>query len=263
MTAEVARLDLRSRRKSVVGYAIGLAVYTLVIVALYPAFKDSTGLDSLVTDSPTVAAVFGISGSITSPDGWTNANLYANFLPLIVLLLTIGYGGAAIAGEEEAGRLDLVVALPLSRRRVLLEKVTVMVLQAATVCVVTFACMLAGRAFELDLDPWYLATTTFAVLLLGIIFGCLALAIGASLGERGPALGIAAALASAAYLLSSLGPVVSWLDDWRVLSPFYWAVGDEQLTSGLSWEALVVLLGLTVVAVAGAIVAFDRHDLRG
>ncbi len=184
MEAEVARLDLRCRRKSLIGYATGLGLYTLVIVALYPAFRDSTSLDKIAKESPGVAALFGISGSITSPDGWTNANLYANFLPLIVLLLTIGYGASAVAGEEEARRLDLIVSLPLSRRRILAEKTAVMVLQATAVCAVTYVCMLAGRAFDLHLDAWNLATATFGVLLLAISFGCVALAIGAARGTR-------------------------------------------------------------------------------
>jgi beta-exotoxin I transport system permease protein len=263
MESEVARVDLRSRRKSLVGYAVGLGLYTLVIVALYPAFKDSTSLDKILKESPSIAALFGISGSITSPDGWTNANLYANFLPLIVLLLTIGYGASAVAGEEEAGRLDLIVSLPLSRRRIIAEKSAVMLLQAGSVCVVTYGCMLVGRAFDLRLDAWNLATTTLGVLLLGVSFGCVALAIGAARGERGPALGITTALASAAYLISSLGPVVSWLDNWRVLSPFYWAIGNNQLNRGLGWDGLLVLGGITTAAITAAVISFERHDLRG
>jgi beta-exotoxin I transport system permease protein len=263
MESEVARVDLRSRRKSLVGYAVGLGLYTLVIVALYPAFKGSTSLDKIVKESPSVAALFGISGSITSPDGWTNANLYANFLPLIVLLLTIGYGASAIGGEEEAGRLDLVVSLPLSRRRIIAEKTAVMLLQAGLVCVVTYGCMLVGRAFDLRLDPGNLATTTLGVLFLGVGFGCIALAVGAARGERGPALGITTALASAAYLVSSLGPVVSWLDNWRALSPFYWAIGNDQLDHGLGWDGLFVLVGITTAAVTVAVISFQRHDLRG
>ncbi len=184
MESEVARVDLRSRRKSLVGYAVGLGLYTLVIVALYPAFKDSSSLDKILKESPSIAALFGISGSITSPDGWTNANLYANFLPLIVLLLTIGYGASAIAGEEEAGRLDLIVSLPLGRRRIVAEKSAVMLVQAGVVCVVTYGCMLVGRAFDLRLDAWNLATTTLGVLLLGVSFGCVALAIGAARRTR-------------------------------------------------------------------------------
>ena len=55
-------LDLHNRRRSTIGYAVGMALYMLVIVALYPAFKHSTGLDKLITDNPTVAAMFGVTG---------------------------------------------------------------------------------------------------------------------------------------------------------------------------------------------------------
>jgi beta-exotoxin I transport system permease protein len=90
MRTEIARLDLQNRRRSTIGYAVGMALYMLAIVALYPAFKHSTGLDKLVTDNPTVAAMFGVSGSLSSPAGWVDANAYTNLLPLMMLLLTIG-----------------------------------------------------------------------------------------------------------------------------------------------------------------------------
>ena len=261
MAGEVVRLDLRMRRRSLVGYSLGLALYTFVVVAIYPAFKDDVALDQTITQSEGLAALFGISGSITSPSGWMNANLYANFLPLVLLLLTIGYGAAAIAGEEEAGRLDLVAVLPISRARLLLEKAACLALLSLVVTVVTFLVVVLGRAFELSLPIWQLATATFGAYLLSLVFGFLALAIGAGTGQRGLAIGVPAAVAAAAYLLSSLAPVVSALEPWRVLSPFYWAVGDDQLSAGLGWGGLAVLAGCCAAALVAAVVTAERHDL--
>ncbi len=45
-----------------------------------------------------------------------SANIYANFLPLIILLLTIGYGAWCLAGQEHDGRLELVLSLPVHPR---------------------------------------------------------------------------------------------------------------------------------------------------
>ena len=109
MLTNVTRLDLRLRRRSAIGYAAGMAVYTLVVVALYPAFKNETSLNRL--SGSTAAALFGVTGPLTSPAGWLNANIYANFFPLIMLLLTIGYGAAALAGQDEDGTLALITAL--------------------------------------------------------------------------------------------------------------------------------------------------------
>ena len=63
-----------------------MALYALVVVALYPAFKNSTSLDTLVKNDATAAALFGITGKISSSGGWLNANIYANFFPLVMLL---------------------------------------------------------------------------------------------------------------------------------------------------------------------------------
>jgi beta-exotoxin I transport system permease protein len=105
MLADITRLELRLRRRSAIGYAPGMALYTLVVVALYPAFKNSASLNSL--SGSTAAALFGVTGPLTSPGGWLNGNIYGNFFPLIMLLLTIGYGAACLAGQDEDGTLAL------------------------------------------------------------------------------------------------------------------------------------------------------------
>ena len=149
-------------------------LYVVVIVALYPSFKNSSELDNLTKDSPGVAALFGISGSLTSPVGWMNANVWVNFFPLIILLMTIGYGASAIAGQEKDGHLELVLSLPFSRRRVVAQKIGALTLQALILCFFTFLAVLTGRWFELDFGIWELTTATVGVLLLGIDVGLLA-----------------------------------------------------------------------------------------
>ena len=91
MNLTIARLDLRLRRRAMIGYAIGLAAYAFAIVALYPSFKNDAALDRLTESNSTMMAAFGVSGSLTSPVGWLNANLFNNFLPRIVIILTVDY----------------------------------------------------------------------------------------------------------------------------------------------------------------------------
>ena len=86
MHADVTRLDLRLRRRSLLGYTAGMALYALIIVALYPQFKDSVSLNQITKNGSAVAALFGATGSLTSPAGWLDTNIYVNFLPLIMLL---------------------------------------------------------------------------------------------------------------------------------------------------------------------------------
>lgn len=262
MTTEIARYDLYNRRRSTLWYAVGMALYMLVIVALYPSFKHSTELNKLTQGNSPLAALFGATGTLTSPAGWMNVNAYANFLPLIMLLLTIGYGASAIAGQNEDGTLGLLVVLPLRRQRILAGKTATMVVQALILDLVVAACVYVGRAFQVTLDPGHVATVTLAVLLLGIDMGLIALALGAATGSRGTAIGISSALAALCYLINSLAPVVNWIHPLRYASLFYWAVGNQQLTNGAGPGSLAVLLGVAIAAAISANLTFQRLDIR-
>ena len=239
-----------------------MALYAFVIVALYPAFKNETSLDRFAKDSATIAALFGVSGSLTSPSGWLNANLYSNFVPLIMLLVTIGYGASCLAGQHEDGTLGMVATLALSRRRIAVEKLAAMALQALPVAVITALCSAAGRWFDLSTDLTNLGGITLGVVLLGVDFGALAMLIGAVSGSRGSALGITSGVAALAYLLNSLAPVISWLHRARFASPFYYAVGNSQLVNGLSVGDGLALAGVALVLGAAAVVAFERLDIN-
>jgi ABC-2 type transport system permease protein len=262
MRTEIARLDLQNRRRSTLAYTVGMALYMLVIVALYPAFKHSTGLDKLATGNPTLAAVFGVSGSLTSPAGWVDANAYTNLLPLILLMGTIGYGASAIAGQDEDGTLGLLVVLALPRRSILAQKIATMLAQALVLTVSVTACIYIGRAFEVKLDPVNVATASLALPALGVDFGLIALALGAGTRSRASAIGITTALAAASYLLSSLAPVVHWLRALRFASLFYWTDGNHQLSQGASLASLAVLTSVAIAAAIAANAAFRRFDVR-
>jgi ABC-2 type transport system permease protein len=262
VTAEIARYDLYNRRRSTLWYAVGMALYMLLIVVLYPSFKHSTELNKLTRGNSPLAALFGATGTLTSPAGWINVNAYANFLPLVMLLLTIGYGAGAIAGQHEDGTLGLLVVLPLERGRILAGKVMTMIVQALILALTVAACVYVGRAFQVELDVAHVATATLAVLLLGVDLGLIALAVGAATGSRSTAIGIAGALAALWYLISSLAPVVHWIHPLRYASLFYWAVGNQQLTNGAGPGALAVLIAVGIVAAISANRAFGRLDVR-
>jgi beta-exotoxin I transport system permease protein len=262
MRADVLRLDVSARRRSLAAYSAGMALYTLVIVALYPAFKSSTSLDDLLKSDSTVAALFGVTGSLTSPGGWLNGNIYANFFPLVMLLLTIGYGAAAIAGQDEDGTLCLVAALPVRRVTIVLEKVQAMALQAAVLSAVVAAFVVVGRSFDLTVTVGNVIATSASALLMGCAFGIVTMAVGAYTGARGTAIGVGAALASLAYLISSLAPVVSWVRPARYASLFYWSIGHDQITNGVGLWDWTVLVGVVLVALGAAVVAFRRLDIH-
>lgn len=261
MTAELTRLDLRLRRRVLIGTAVGAAAYLFLVVAAYPSFKHDSAVDAMVAANPTAAAAFGITGSITTPEGWLSANMYANLGPLLGLLLTIGYGSAAIAGQDGDGFLGLLTTLPVPRHRLVAAKALALLVGAVVVPLVSYAVCLLGPRFGLQPSWGPLLGVSVALTLLVFDLGAVALLVGAMTGSRGAALGVAGATAAASYLVSALSPVVPVVHALRWLSPFFWAVGDGQLRDGVTAEELAALTGLGAVLVLGTVLAFRRLDV--
>jgi ABC-2 type transport system permease protein len=261
MKVHITRLDLRLRRRLIIGYAVGVAAYAMIVIGLYPMFKDQSSLNALTEDSPATTAVLG-DVTITTPSGWVNANLYAYFAPLIQLLVTIGYGASCIAGQDEDRTLGLVASLPLTRRAIAIEKVAALLVQALVVPIVVALCALGGRGFELTIAPGPLLGITAGVILLGLVFGTLAFLIGAVTGSRGLALGVSSAAAALTYLLSSLAPLIDWLEPARYISPFFYAVDNDQIVHGLPFTYAGILGAATLILATTAVVAFNRLDLH-
>ena len=236
-----------------------MTLYALVVVVLYPSFRHQTSLNNL--SGSTAAALFGITGKLTSPGGWLNANIYGNFFPLIMLLLTIGYGGAALAGQDEDGTLGLVAALPIRRRGILLQKAWAMALQAILLAAAVAVCVIIGRAFQLSISPAHTIAVSAALALMGLDFGLITMAVGAVTGRRGTALGVGAGLAAASYLLSSLASTISGIRPARYLSLLYWSAGSDQISRGVSAADFAALLAVGLAALATAVAAFGRADL--
>lgn len=262
MHAHIAQLDIRLRRRGLIGYPVGMAAYVLIVVAVYPAFKDSTSLNKLTEGNSALAALFGVTGSLTSSGGWLNANIYENFFPLLMLLVTIGYGASCLAGQDEDGTLSLIATLPVRRSVIVVQKIAAMVTQAVVLALTVAVCVLAGQSFELTINVGRVFAVSAAVTLMAVAFGLVAMAVGALTGSRGTGIAVGSATATASYLISSLAPVANWIRPARFASLFYWSVGNDQITNGLSLTDGFILAIVVIMLSYAVIAVFHRADLR-
>jgi ABC-2 type transport system permease protein len=263
---DVAGRMVRDARRSLAWWAIGVAALVWVNVIFYPSVRDSPEIEGFVEDSPELMrALLGGRESldILSPAGYLDGQVFALLVPLLLLIFAIGHGAGAIAGEEERGTLELLLANPVGRRRLVGEKLLGLVGLVAVFSAVTWlSSWTSGLAVDLGVSAARMLAATVAAGLLGLLFGALALAAGAATGRRGPAIGVPAALAVGAYLLMALAPLADWLEPWRVLSPFYYYASFDRLVQGMDWGASAILTLVTLVFAAAATVAFDRRDLK-
>lgn len=258
---------LRDRRRSMIWWVLGTFGYLVAITATYTFFIDQReAYESLLADYPdALLAVFGVeSGAqLLTPDGYLTSQAFGWLVPLLALALGVGIGASAVAGEEEAGTLDLLLAMPVTRASVVLQKLGAMVVLVLVLGVAVFGGTAVGAmAIELDLSMGHLAAASFSGVLLGLVFGTLALAIGAATGRRGTCLGVSSGAALVAFLIHTLAPMVDWLESFHPLTPFYYNAESQPLVNGLHWGHAGVLIGLSGLFVLIALIAFRRRDIR-
>ena len=263
MLRSVFAKTLWERRWGIVGWVLGGLALTGFLVALYPVVRDSTGLTELVEQLPEeMLSLMGIDPAfLTTGFGYLQAQMYTLMAPLLILILAIGFGASATAGEEEHGTADLLLTTPTSRRRVVLDKTSAM-LVITTIVVLSFVgVLLVGNVtVDLKLSIWGIFGINLGLILLGMFFGTLAAAIGAWSGRSNLAVAVAGTIAAVAFFIDGMAPLVSWLRGAQRFMPFYWYQVDSPLRNGpTSW--LLLLVAGSLVFTAAAVGLFRRKDI--
>ncbi len=265
MLGSVLLKSLVDLRRSFVWWTLGLAGYVAMIVAVYPTIRDNEELDQLMEQYPeALKAFFAFGGQLdfTSAAGYLGGELFSFMIPLLFLVAAVGNGAGSIAGEEERGTLDLLLAAPVGRRRVALEKLVAMCVELVALGVILWVALWIGaRVIGMELSAAHLGAATADAVLLALAYGAIAFMLGAATGRKAPAIGVAIAAAVAAYLVNSLAALVSFLEPLQKASPFYHYAASDPLRQGLDpWHALF-LVGVGLVAAALGIVLFERRDV--
>lgn len=261
----LATLGIRVRRRSTVGFCIGMVALVAWLLAMYPSIRDNEAIKEAVAKYPKELLAFfgGTSGlDMTSPTGYLRVELLSFMAPVLLLILGVGAGASGIAGEEEHGTLELLLAQPVHRWRVLVDKALVVLHGVGMASVVFFLALWLGAPLVgMDVAVSRLAAATVAQATLAAVYGLIALAIGAATGRRALAIAVATALAVAAYLVSSLSELIEWLRPLRPVSPFHQTVGLDPIATGFHPMATLAMLGIGAAAVVLGAVVFERRDV--
>ena len=265
MLGSVLAKSLRDIRRSFAWWSLGLICVVAMMIAIYPSVRGNESMTKLVNDLPKALKSFTSFGGDfdwASPTGYLGRELFSFMVPLLLLVAAIGGGASSIAGEEERGTLDLLLAHPVSRLRVALEKLAAMVIEVAGLGLVfLIALWIGARAVTMHVAAVNLASATLNAVLLAVAFGAVAFMLGATFGRRAVATGVTSAAAVGAYLVNALAPLVDALTGIQKASPFYQYAAGDPLRHGFQPVHALLLLALAVAASLIALVGFSRRDL--
>ena len=230
--------------------------YTAIPKEVFSAIKD------LPEAMMNMLTMFG-GGDITTAEGWYQIETFGMMAPLAVMVVAVAIGAGALAGEESRRTMGLLLANPVKRSKVVLEKSWTMVLYAFAVGAVTFAGVALGSVLGgLGMNTWYIAATCLLQSLVGLVFGALALALSAGTGRKNVAISGAIGAGLGFFLLNGLAFLNDTMANLAAWSPFYYYLGNDPLNNGMDWGNAAVLAAICVVLIAVSIVLFQRRDIR-
>lgn len=262
MLRSVFGKTLWDQRRGILIWSIGLAAVGVGYAAFYPTLNSPEMAEFMEAYPREIMDAMGIT-DLTSPEGYLGGTTYGLLGPVLMIIFAAGLGSRAIAGEEESGRLDALLAHPVTRWRVVVERAAAMLVALTVAGLVLLLGMLAiaGPAEFAEIGFGNLAAATGQLVLLGLFFGSLALAVGAVTGSRALAFGVVAIVGVVSYFANTLGPSVDAVAWSRDVSPFHYYSGGEPLRNGLQVIDSLILVAASAVLIGIAVLGFERRDV--
>jgi ABC-2 type transport system permease protein len=248
------------RRNAIIGWGLGLCFFPIVYIGIYPSVaEEMSGLADLE-----IYQAMGVNlGTFAD---WIGS-IVVVFLPLVAAIYAIINGTGTLAGEEEDGRLEMVVTLPLPRWQIVTAKAVALIVSTfliyAIVAVVTFLVFLAIQGqIETELVGMDLVWAVLAGWPIVFAMGMIGMFLAAFCARRRFATMIAVAYLIVSYFGSNLANSTAVLEPFEPLFLFtYLDSTGPAVVAGQQPGDVLVLLSVGLVAFALALVFFQRRNL--
>ena len=247
---------------TITGYVMFL---TAILIGVLYKFMPMDTMTSLIENFPEAEvflAAFG-GGGFDSPEGFFKLEIFSLMAPAVLILVGIVVGTKALSGEESRNTMGLLLANPVRRSRIVLEKTLAMIVCCVVAGIVTFLGTAAGSLLgRLNMDMDNIAAICLLCTLLGMVFGTFSLFLSALTGQGKMASFGSTGIALVAYLTYSFLPLSENLAGYVKWSPWYYFLGNDPLVKGIDWWHAVVLAVTALVLVIFSVYFFQRRDLR-
>ena len=255
--------ELRFRRNGIIGWGVGVALLPLIYIGLYPQMEDQMEAFEEILELPLYQA-FGMS--LTDLESYI-ASTVILLVPILITIYAIINATGTLAVEEDDGKLELIVTLPIPRWQIVATKATavgialfLILLIVASLAAVTFA------AIESQITTAISAGTIFW----GLIYAwpiVMAMAmIALFFGAFTPSRRVAALFSTAVFLISYFGSnIAGMLESLEPIQPFflfyYYDATSNLLINGAEVSDIVILLVAALIAFLLAVLFFQWRNI--
>lgn len=256
--------EMRSRRTAILGWGLGIALFGILIIMIFPDFEPQ--LAGFNLDEIELYQIMGDFGDFASFKGFVSVEMFT-FIPILLGIYAIINGTGTLAGEEDNGTLEPLMALPIPRWQLVATKALALGLALLVILLIISAGeVIAFSALPPDtnvgeVEALDLVVATLAIWPLIMVFATLSLFLGAFMPTRRLAATVATIVLIATYLANNLVHQVNILETIQPLFPFKYYSGQSVLESGVATGDLLFLLGAMAFFFVLALVSFQRRNV--
>jgi ABC-2 type transport system permease protein len=257
--------SFRDRRISLAIYCLGVAAYSLMIIAIWPSMQGNLEtLEQLWENYPEgLKAAFGADVVITSFDGFLTLEYFSLMWIIIVAPFAISVSTAAFSGEIEKGTMELLLSQPISRRLIAFSRMAFLELGLLLIVFATMIPVVIGTPL-VDEDIKFAGILSLGLLgfILFLCIGSIGLLFSCLMSDRGRAIFLVVGVLIFSYALDILAQFSDTVEKVHFLSLFdYYDPFRYIHNADVAWGDLAVLGGIMIVADVLATVIFRRRDI--
>jgi len=253
---------LRRLRGQIIGWAAGVALYGLMMAFLFPSVGQMENMEQYLSIFPEeMFAFFENLYAMGTPLGYLDVYFFA-YMHLIIGIVAISAGAGLLAGDEEKGVLDLVLAHPVSRTGLFCGRLLGLAAALAVILAAGWLSWLLPAGYVgLELNAWQLLRPFLPLFAVLLFFAALALLLSMLLPAARMAGMLTGALMVGNYLLMGLANLNDKLRPLMKFTPLEYYQGGLAV-EGINGSWLAGLFLAALLFAAGAWLLFIKRDIR-
>jgi ABC-2 type transport system permease protein len=248
MTLAVFIQTLKDKARGNLLAILLILVFVTYMVIMFPEVQKITGIDEIMK-SPAFQAILGKDIDFTSFDGFMSMEMFN--LSALVFCGYIGFLAASfLAGEIEMKTIDLLLAQPISRVRLVVDRYGALVPMIVLLVLTMLAGVFIGTQYMniAASYQWFAYALAYMGLFM-LAFGAISLFISAILSDGRVAGAVSLGLLIVMYFMQTVGESVQNLELVQSLSLFHYARYSEILVYHDLSLANIAVLAVVWIAI--------------
>ena len=256
----VFKHEMRQNRNSLIIWTAVIAFLLVICVIMYPLMKtEAEALGDMFSNMGDFTAAFGMDrldiGTLIGFYGIESGNIIGIGGALFAALMGI----SALAKEERDHTAEFLLSHPISRARLVSEKLLALIAQIVILNLVIFAAALISiRAIGEDIELRPLFLMHIAFFLLQIQIGTICFGISAYLRKGGVGLGLG--LAMILYFLNIISNISEKAEFLKYITPFSYA-DPSNIIANLKLDGTLLAIGF-IYAALGVFEAYLKYTKK-